>query len=161
MASHPPKAIDMVVAAIVGLKERDGASQEAIMKYIGSNYEVDITKVGPHIRRALKNESGKTLISTKKGLFKVSPAVASASLAKKEKAKASKKVAAKTTSVTSSKLVKPKPPTPKKAGLKSTTGKPKKKGPVSSKPKKKSKGGKKAGKKQPAKKAAGKKGKKK
>lgn len=152
----PQKAIDMVVAAIVGLKEKNGAGQEAILKYIAANNEVDIKKTGPHVRRAIKTgvASGK-LVSTKKGLFKVPSSVASASIAKQAAKKAPTKSPKKIATVSHSKIVKQKPLTPKKAA---TVGG-KKKGPVSSKPKTKKKGGgKKAGKKAQPKKAAGKKG---
>jgi len=53
-ASHP-KTIDMVIAAITNLKDRKGSSLQAVKKYIGANYKVDIEKMSSFIRRGLKN----------------------------------------------------------------------------------------------------------
>ena len=60
---HPPY-VDMIKAAISGLKERNGSSRQAIEKYIKSNYKV--VEVGPHLRMALKKATAKgTLLHTK------------------------------------------------------------------------------------------------
>lgn len=53
-ASHP-KTIDMVIAAITNLKDRKGSSLQAVKKYIGANYKVDVEKITPFIRRGLKS----------------------------------------------------------------------------------------------------------
>lgn len=52
--SHP-KVSEMVNAAISTLKERGGSSLQAIKKYIGAHYKVDIEKLSPFIRKYLKN----------------------------------------------------------------------------------------------------------
>ncbi len=52
-AAHPPIA-QMVTAAIVALKERNGSSLAAIKKYIAANYKCDVAKLAPFIRRFLK-----------------------------------------------------------------------------------------------------------
>ena len=46
-ADHPPY-IEMIKAAIVALKERNGSSRQAIEKYIKANYKV--ADVGPHLK---------------------------------------------------------------------------------------------------------------
>ena len=51
-AEHP-KYIDMITAAIGGLKDRTGSSRQAIVKYIKANYKVgDNAEV--HVKQALK-----------------------------------------------------------------------------------------------------------
>ena len=52
-AAHPPFA-SMIAAAIKALKERNGSSRQAILKYICANYKVDATKAQGLVRRALK-----------------------------------------------------------------------------------------------------------
>jgi histone H1/5 len=52
--AHPPTN-EMVHAAIKGLKERGGSSLIAIKKYIAANYKVDVEKLAPFIKRALKS----------------------------------------------------------------------------------------------------------
>ena len=106
-AQHPPYA-DMIIAAILALKERNGSSRQAIEKYIKANYKVG--EVGPHLKMALKRgaTSGK-FVHTKgvgaSGSFKV------AKEEKKEK-KPKKKPAAKKSAA------KPKKPAAKKAAEK-------------------------------------------
>ena len=106
-AEHPPYA-DMIIAAILALKERNGSSRQAIEKYIKANYKVG--EVGSHLKMALKRgvTSGK-LVHTKgvgaSGSFKV------AKEEKKEK-KPKKKPAAKKSAA------KPKKPAAKKAAKK-------------------------------------------
>merc|ERR1711981_482207 len=51
--AHPPTSA-MVIAAIKALKERGGSSLPAIKKYIAANYKVDVVKLSPFIRKALK-----------------------------------------------------------------------------------------------------------
>ena len=63
--AHPPTSA-MVVAAIKALKERGGSSLPAIKKYIGANYKVDVVKLSPFIRKALKKGvEKKTLVQVK------------------------------------------------------------------------------------------------
>ncbi|KAA3671336.1 uncharacterized protein DEA37_0003441, partial [Paragonimus westermani] len=48
--THPP-VIDMVKAAIMAAKDRNGTFHPIITKYIATTYKVDVQKLGPHIRR--------------------------------------------------------------------------------------------------------------
>ena len=168
-AEHPPY-LEMIKAAIVALKERNGSSRQAIEKYIKANYKVG--EVGSHLKMALKRgaASGK-LLHTKgvgaSGSFKVAkeekkekkpakkpkkPAakkVAKKPAAKKPAAKkpaAKKKPAKKTAVKKPSKKSTPKKTAAKKPAAKKATGKKTKK-PAAKKPAKKS-----AAKKSPAKK---------
>ena len=53
--SHPPY-LEMIVAAVESLKERNGSSRQAILKYITSSYElgVDSKMANVHLKQALK-----------------------------------------------------------------------------------------------------------
>lgn len=51
-ADHP-KYIDMITAAIAALKERNGSSRQAIVKYIKANYKVGDGS-DTHVKQALK-----------------------------------------------------------------------------------------------------------
>lgn len=103
--SHPPYA-DMIKQAVKQLKERNGSSRQAIIKYIKANYKVD-ARAELNIRRSLISavKSGK-LVHTKgtgaSGSFKLTE---KAAVSKQTKVKVAKK-----------------PKTPKKA---TTTKKPK------------------------------------
>ena len=44
----------MVMAAVKALKDAKGSSLPAIKKYIAANYKVDIVKLSPFVRKALK-----------------------------------------------------------------------------------------------------------
>ena len=99
--NHPP-ASSMVASAIGDLKERNGSSLQAIKKYIAANFNVDIDRQTPFIKRALKDGVTKgTFVQTKgkgaSGSFKLNPKSAkddaAAKKAKKEKERA--KLAAK------------------------------------------------------------------
>ncbi len=87
VATHP-KTSDMVNAAVKNLKERNGSSLQAIKKYIAANYKVDVNKLAPFIKKAVKTgvTSGK-LVQVKgkgaSGSFKLSASAA----AKPKKAK--------------------------------------------------------------------------
>ena len=126
-AEHPPYA-DMIKAAILALKERNGSSRQAIEKYIKANYKVG--EVSSHLKMALKRgaTSGK-FVHTKgvgaSGSFKL------AKEEKKEK-KPKKKPAAKKPAA------KPKKPaakkTAKKPAAKKVAKKPAAKKPVAKKP---------------------------
>merc|ERR1712183_995775 len=80
--THPPTSA-MIAAAIKALKERNGSSLAAIKKYIAATYKVDVVKLAPFIRKALKKGvEAKKLIKVK----------ASYKLAKEEKKPKAKKV---------------------------------------------------------------------
>merc|ERR1712150_99298 len=96
-AAHPPTAT-MVVAAIKALKERGGSSLPAIKKYIAANYKVDVVKLSPFIRKALKKGvEKKTLVQVKASykLGKVEKPKKPKSPKKAAKPKVAKKPAAK------------------------------------------------------------------
>merc|ERR1711902_228829 len=91
----------MIMGAIKGLADRKGASTVAIKKYIAANNKVDIVKLLPFIKKALKSMvEKKALVQTKgtgaSGRFKLSEATKKPA-AKKPAAKepAAKKAAAK------------------------------------------------------------------
>merc|ERR1712018_663642 len=109
-AAHPPSPA-MVKAAIKALADKKGSSLAAIKKYIAANYKVDIVKISPFIRKALKKGvEGKALIQVK-GSYKLAkePKKPKAKKVKKAKTpKKAKKPAAK-------KPKTPKAKTPKKA----------------------------------------------
>ncbi|XP_054718247.1 histone H1-II-like [Uloborus diversus] len=132
VAPTHPKVADMVNTAISTLKERGGSSLQAIKKYIGAHYKVDLEKLSPFIRKYLKSAvASGNLVQTKgkgaSGSFRIGSAAGAkgastaakpkkspakkAAKPKKEKAAASPKKAAK----------------PKKAAVKKT---PKKASPV-------------------------------
>lgn len=97
-ADHP-KYIDMVKAAIVALKERNGSSRQAIEKYIKANYKVG-DGVGTHLKLALKRGvEAKVLVQVKgtgaSGSFKVNKELKEAKPKKPAKKPAAKKLAAK------------------------------------------------------------------
>merc|ERR1712117_463227 len=88
-AAHPPY-IAMVKAAIAALKERNGSSRQAIVKYVMANYKVgnDQKPVNSRVKMALRNGSAK-------GSFKVAEKAAkatkkAAAAAKPKKAKSPK-----------------------------------------------------------------------
>ena len=154
-AEHPPY-LEMIKAAIVALKERNGSSRQAIEKYIKANYKVG--EVGSHLKMALKRgaASGK-LLHTKgvgaSGSFKVAKEEKKEKKpAKKPKKPAAKKVAKKPAA---KKPAAKKPAAKKKTVTKSPSKKPKKS--AAKKPAAKKPAAKKAAKKAPAKKPAAKK----
>merc|ERR1711860_81482 len=116
--AHPPTAT-MVMASVKGLKEAKGASLPAIKKYIAGNYKVDIVKLSPFVRKALKSlVEKKKLVQTKgtgaSGRFKAKKVTKKAAKkpAGEKKAKTpKKKAAAKPKKAAAAK----KPKTPKKA----------------------------------------------
>merc|ERR1719491_2472177 len=61
----------MVAAAIAALKDKKGSSRPAIKKYIAANYTVDIIKLGPHLKKALKGGVEKKTLVAVKGSFKL------------------------------------------------------------------------------------------
>merc|ERR1711994_310016 len=99
-AEHPPSAV-MVLAAVKALKDKKGSSLPAIKKYIAANYKVDVAKISPFIRKAIKKlVVDKKLIQTKasfKAAKEEKPKKVKKPKAKKPKAKKPKKTAAKKT----------------------------------------------------------------
>merc|ERR1712038_1886728 len=119
-AEHPPSAV-MVLAAVKALKDKKGSSLPAIKKYIAANYKVDVAKISPFIRKAIKKlVADKKLIQTKPSSgFKA---------AKEEKPKKVKKPKAKKPKAKKPKTAKKAPAkkakTAKKAPAKKTAKKP-------------------------------------
>merc|ERR1712110_938134 len=68
------------------LKDRKGSSLAAIKKYVGANYKVDLVKIAPFLRKALKKGVEAKKLVQVKGSYK---------LAKEEKKPAAKKPKAK------------------------------------------------------------------
>merc|ERR1711876_89939 len=131
--THPPTSA-MIAASIKALKERNGSSLAAIKKYIAATYKVDVVKLAPFIRKALKKG-----VEAKK-LIKVKASYKLAKEEKKPKAKkptkkAAKKPAAKKAK-TPKKAAKPatKKPAAKKTPKKAAAKKPAAKKPAAKKP---------------------------
>lgn len=144
-AEHP-KYIDMISAAISALKERNGSSRQAILKYISSNFKVG-ESANVHLKVALKKGVASGVLAQPKGVgasgsFKL---VKKAAEPKKKPAAPKKKPAAKKPAT------KKAAPKKKPAAKKTTT--PKK----TKKPAKKASSAKKSAAKKPAKKPATKK----
>ena len=130
-AQHP-RYIDMIVAAISSLKERNGSSRQAIVKYIKANYKVG-DSADVHIKLALKRGVASGVLTQPKGVG------ASGSFkAVKKASSAPKKAAPKKTATTkkSTPKAKKKPTTPKKksAASKSSGKKSSAKKPTNKKP---------------------------
>ena len=131
-AEHP-KYIDMIVAAIAALKERNGSSRQAILKYISANYKVG-ANCGSQLKLALRRGvTAGALVQTKgtgaSGSFKAAKKAAEPKKVKKPAAKkpAAKKPAAKKPAAkksTPKKKAAAKKSTPKKAAKKPATKKP-------------------------------------
>ncbi|CDS37718.1 histone H1 gamma protein [Echinococcus multilocularis] len=51
-ASHPP-VLEMIKDAIACSKDRKGASLAVIKKHVTTHYKVDMTRIAPHLRRAI------------------------------------------------------------------------------------------------------------
>merc|ERR1712223_611328 len=140
-AEHPPSAV-MVLAAVKGLKEANGSSLAAIKKYIAANYKVDIIKLSPFIRKAVKKlVESKKIAQTKgtgaSGRFKAVKEAAKPKKAKKTAAKKTPKKAKKPAAKKSPKKAAKKPKTPKKAAAKKAVKKSPKKAAKKAAPKKK------------------------
>merc|ERR1739838_585295 len=107
-AEHPPSAV-MVLAAVKALKDKKGSSLPAIKKYIAANYKVDVVKVSPFIRKAIKKlVEGKKIVKVKAS-FKAVKEENPKKVKKAKKPKAKKPKAKKTAKKTA------KAKTPKKA----------------------------------------------
>merc|ERR1712045_126412 len=143
--THPPTSA-IIAAAIKALKERNGSSLAAIKKYIAATYKVDVVKLAPFIRKALKKGvEAKKLIKVK----------ASYKLAKEEKKPKAKKPKAKKVKKSPKKAAKK--PAAKKAKTPKKAAKPAAKKPAAKKTPKKAAAKKPAAKKPAAKKPAAKK----
>merc|ERR1711936_866337 len=114
-AAHPPSSA-MVKAAIKALADKKGSSLAAIKKYVAANYKVDIVKIAPHIRKALKKGVETKALIQVKGSYK---------LAKEEKVKKPK--------VKKPKAKKPKAKKAAKSPKKKAAAKPKKASPKKAK----------------------------
>jgi len=156
--AHPPTS-SMVVAAIKALKERGGSSLPAIKKYIAANYKVDVVKLSPFIRKALKKGVEKKTLVQVKASYKLGKVEKPKKPKKPKKKKAKKPKAKKVKKVKTPK--KAKKPAAKKAKSPKKAAKPKAKKPAAKKPAAKKPAAKKPAKKpaakKPAKKAAPKK----
>merc|ERR1711988_1399686 len=106
-AAHPPSSA-MVKAAIKALGDKKGSSLAAIKKYVAANYKVDIVKIAPHIRKALKKGVETKALIQVKGSYKAAKEEKAKKLKVKKAAKSPKKKAA----------AKPKKASPKKAAAK-------------------------------------------
>merc|ERR1711979_32472 len=122
-AAHPPSSA-MVKATIKALADKKGSSLAAIKKYVAANYKVDIVKIAPHIRKALKKGVETKALIQVKGSYKA---------AKEEKVKKPK--------VKKPKAKKPKAKKAAKSPKKKAAAKPKKASPkkAAAKPAKKAK----------------------
>ncbi len=160
-----PKYIDMITGAIGTLKERNGSSRQAIMKYVLANYKVTPENCGTHLKLALK----RGVISGALVQIKGTGASGSFKLAKpapkpKVKKPAAKKPAAKKPAAKKTTPAKKKPaakkntakktPTKKKPAKKATSAKKPAAKKANKKPVAKKPAAKKAAKKTPTKKKA-------
>merc|ERR1712076_239284 len=98
-SAHPPSSA-MVKAAIKALADKKGSSLAAIKKYVAANYKVDIVKISPFIRKALKKAVVDKALIQVKGSYKLAkeakkPKVKKAKKPKAKKPKAKKPKAAK------------------------------------------------------------------
>merc|ERR1712051_191265 len=97
-AAHPPSSA-MVKAAIKALADKKGSSLAAIKKYVAANYKVDIVKISPFIRKALKKGVESKALIQVKGSYKLAkeakPKVKKVKKPKAKKPKAKKPKAAK------------------------------------------------------------------
>ncbi|XP_064648783.1 histone H1-delta-like [Lineus longissimus] len=129
-AEHP-KYSDMIAAAIDALKERNGSSRQAIVKYIAANFSVG-DSADVHVKLALKRGVvAEQLVQVKgtgaSGSFKLAkkPEASKKTVAKKPAAKPAAKKPVKKT---------PTKATKKPAAKKAATKKPAAKKPVAKKP---------------------------
>ena len=154
-ALHPKTSV-MVAAAIAALKDRKGSSLAAIKKYIAANYKVDVVKLSPFIRKALKKGVEKKTLVQVKASYKLGKVEKPKKPKKPKKKKPKKPKKAKKPKAKKPKVKKAKKPAAKKAKSPKKAAKPKAKKPAAKKPAAKKPAAKKVAKK-PAKKAAPKK----
>jgi histone H1/5 len=94
-ATHP-KYDEMVMAAVVSLKDKTGSSQQAIVKYMKANYVVPEKTVSKSVGAALKKMVEKEQLMKEKSSFKLfAKAKKEATTPKKKPAAAKKEPAAK------------------------------------------------------------------
>lgn len=130
-ADHP-KYIEMIQAAVSALKERNGSSRQAIIKYIKANYNVK-ENCENHIKVALKKGVAAGTLTQPKGtgasgsfkLAKPAPKPKKEAPAKKPATKkpAAKKTTKKTPTKKPAKATTKKTPTKKKPAKKATSAK--------------------------------------
>ena len=132
-AEHPTYN-DMIKTAVLALKERNGSSRQAIVKYIKANYKVG-DSAGVHVKVALKRMvTAKLLVQTKgagaSGSFKLSDAAKKVPKPKKKvdkkpvAKKPKKKPATKTAKTPAAKkATKPAPKKAKKPAVKKSAAK--------------------------------------
>ena len=138
-SSHPKYSV-MIVSAIKALKERNGSSRQAILKYITANYKVEPKKAAIQLRLSLKRaiSNGSLKMAKEKGkgagCYKVADVVENN---KKKGLSASKKPAA-AGKIKKSPIPKAakKPVTVKKPAVKKSVAKKSAKKPVKKVPKK-------------------------
>jgi len=64
--SNHPKVSEMVIEALLNLRDRKGSSLQAVKKYIAGNFKVDVEKLAPFIRRYIKSAvTDGSLVQTK------------------------------------------------------------------------------------------------
>merc|ERR1712173_458611 len=121
-----PPSSAMVKAAIKALGDKKGSSLAAIKKYVAANYKVDIVKISPFIRKALKKGVESKALVQVKGSYKLAkeakkPKVKKPKAKKAKKPKAKKPKAAKKAKSPKKAAAKPKPA--KKPAAKKTPAK--------------------------------------
>ncbi|KAI0219199.1 Histone H1.1 [Massospora cicadina] len=130
-AAHP-KYSDMIKEAIKSIKDRKGASRQAITKYIETTYKLPVEKSKSQIRLALKRAVNNESLILQGARFKLNSEAKAApkkkAAAKKPAAKKAVKKAVKKTPVAKKSTITKakKPATKKPAAKKSTTPKTKK-----------------------------------
>ena len=123
--THPPVAT-MVMETIRTLKDRKGTSLAAIKKNISENYDCDVDKLAPFIRKFLKKAVEEERLVQIKASYKLS-AAEKAAKPKKEAKKATKKTSEKVKKSPSKKSAEDKTPKKKKVKKALEAGTPKKK----------------------------------
>merc|ERR1719384_2863001 len=98
----------MVKAAIKALADKKGSSLAAIKKYVAANYKVDIVKISPFIRKALKKGVEAKAILKVKGSYKLAKEAKKPKAKKPKKAKSPKKAAKPKKAKSPKKAAKPK-----------------------------------------------------
>merc|ERR1712001_720164 len=112
----------MVKAAIKALGDKKGSSLAAIKKYVAANYKVDIVKISPFIRKALKKGVESKALIQVKGSYKLAKEAKPKKPAAK-KPKSPKKAAAKPKKAKTPKKAAAKPKPAKKPAAKKTPAK--------------------------------------
>merc|ERR1712152_102824 len=108
------------------LGDKKGSSLAAIKKYVAANYKVDIVKISPFIRKALKKGVESKALIQVKGSYKLAKEAKPPKKAKKpaaKKPKSPKKAAAKPKKAKTPKKAAAKPKPAKKPAAKKTPAK--------------------------------------